>query len=188
MIKLWADCWIRESSLRELIEGPLTQREVDMKLSDLLLGLEQGWKWEVLSLELPLSIKDRIKAIPRQQVGREEDAIMWKHSKDGEFTTKSAYALINGPQQNTTPFQGQWIWKIDTLPKIVNFLWLCMHNSVPVRFALAMRGIIPDSCCPLCNNFPKTTSHLLRDCMVAKDFRYNLKVPLRLLARLWIWI
>ncbi|KAK4600149.1 hypothetical protein RGQ29_009991 [Quercus rubra] len=42
---------------------------------------------------------------------------------------------------------------------------------------LAMRGIILDSCCPLCNNFLETISHLLRDCMVAKDFWYNLKVP-----------
>ena len=64
-IKLWIDSWIRGSSLRELIEGPLTQREVDMKLSELLLDHVQEWKWEVLSFELPPCIKDRIKAIPR---------------------------------------------------------------------------------------------------------------------------
>ena len=95
---------------------------------------------------------------------------MWKFSRDGEFTTKFAYALLNDTHQNSLPFQGQWIWKIDTLPRIVSFLWLCMHNSLPVRSVLAMRGIIPDSCCPLCNNFPETISHLLRDCVVAKDF------------------
>ncbi|XP_030942085.1 uncharacterized protein LOC115967152 [Quercus lobata] len=65
-IKLWSNCWIRGSSLRELIDGPLTQREIDLKLSDMFLGLGQVWKWDVLSFELPLSIKDRIKAIPRQ--------------------------------------------------------------------------------------------------------------------------
>ena len=52
-----------------------------------------------------------------------------------------------------------------------------MHNDLPMRSVLAMRGIILDSCCPLCNNFLETISHLLRDCMVAKDFWYNLKVP-----------
>ena len=36
-INTWSDSWIRGSSLKELIEGPLTQREVDMKLSELLL-------------------------------------------------------------------------------------------------------------------------------------------------------
>ena len=69
--------------MRELIEGPLTQREVDMKLSDLFLDTVQGWKWEALSFELPANIKGRIKAIPRQLVGRGEDVIMWKFSKDG---------------------------------------------------------------------------------------------------------
>ena len=43
-IKLWTDSWIRGSSLRELIEGPLTQKEVDMKLFELLLDHVQEWK------------------------------------------------------------------------------------------------------------------------------------------------
>ena len=97
-INIWFDSWIRGNSLRELIEGPLTQREIDMKLSDLLLDTMQGWKWEALSFELLASIKDRIKAIPRQLVGRGEDVIMWKFSKDGEFTTKFAYGWLNGSQ------------------------------------------------------------------------------------------
>ena len=102
-------------------------------------------------------------------VGGGEDVIMWKFSKDGEFTTKSAYAWLNGPQQSEVTFQGKWIWKIDTLPKVINFLWLCMHNSLPVRSVLVMRGIIRDSC-PLCNSFPETISHLLKECVVAKEF------------------
>ena len=69
--------------MRELIEGPLTQRKIDMKVSEFLLDTVQGWKWEALSFELPESIMDRIKAIPRQLVGRREDVIMWKFSKDG---------------------------------------------------------------------------------------------------------
>ena len=40
-IKVWTDSWIRGSSLRELIEGPLTQREVDMKVSEFLLDSNQ---------------------------------------------------------------------------------------------------------------------------------------------------
>ncbi|XP_050259653.1 uncharacterized protein LOC126704666 [Quercus robur] len=70
--------------------------------------IHKEWKWEVLSFEIPPCIKDRIKAIPRRLVDSGEDVIMWKFSKDGEFTTKSTYALLNGAQQNAVPFQGQW--------------------------------------------------------------------------------
>ena len=113
-----------------------------MKVSEFLLESEQDWRWEVISFVLSDSIKDRIKATLRQLVGRREDVIMWKLSKDGEFSTKFAYDWLNRTQQIETTFQGQWIWKIDTLPKIINFLWLCTHNSLPVRAFLARKGIL----------------------------------------------
>ena len=54
---------------------------------------------------------------------------------------------------------------------------LCMHNSLPIRAVLAMRGIIRDSSCPLCNNSQETIRHLLIECVVAKDFWHQLMVP-----------
>lgn len=62
--------------MRELIEGPLTQQEYDLMLSDMLLDQGQVWKWDTLSFELPPSVKDKIRAIPRHQVGRREYMIM----------------------------------------------------------------------------------------------------------------
>lgn len=163
--------------MRELIEGPQTQQENDLKLSEMILEQGQGWKWEILSFELPPCIKDKIRAILRHQVGKGENIIIWKYSKDGEFTTKSAYALVNGPQEINTPFQRHWIWKTDTLPKIVNFLWLCVHNSVLVKHMLALRGIVLDSSCLLCKSHPEIIGHLLRQFFFAKEFWYKLGVP-----------
>nr|POF24828.1 putative ribonuclease h protein [Quercus suber] len=83
-----------------------------MKLSELLIGPIQEWKWEVLSFELPPGVKERIKAIPRQQVNRGEDVIMWKCSKDGEFNTKSAYALSMGMARGggiIRDCEGRWV-------------------------------------------------------------------------------
>ena len=59
-IKVLSDCWIRDASLRDLIAGPLTQHESDLLLFDLLLGSGQGWRWEILSFELPQEVKDKI--------------------------------------------------------------------------------------------------------------------------------
>ena len=50
------------------------------------------------------------------------------------------------------------------LPKIANFLWLCIHKSVLVKDVLASRGIIEDKTCPLCKNQPETIENLLREC------------------------
>ena len=78
------------------------------------------------------------------------DSIMWKYSKDGDFSTNSAYQLANEDNATETQFQGQWLWKFDVLPKILSFLWLCVHGSIPVKSVLATRGINCGKTCPLC--------------------------------------
>ena len=145
------DCWIRGKSLRELIEGPLNQHEVDMMVVELLGGQGQRWRWEKLSFELPQEVKEQIKAMPLSQVGRSEDLVLWKHSKDGEFSAKSAY-LANISHDPAPTFLGAWVWKLDVLPKIAIFLWLCVHKNVPVKDVLASRDIIEDKICPLYKN------------------------------------
>ena len=134
-----------------------------MMVVELLSGQGQRWRWERLSFELPQEVKDRIKAIPLSQVGSSEDLVLWKHSKDGEFSAKSAY-LANISQDPAFTFHGAWIWKLDVLPKIANFLWLCIYKSVPVKDILASRGIIEDRIYPLCKNQPEKIEHLFREC------------------------
>nr|POE85882.1 hypothetical protein CFP56_18229 [Quercus suber] len=126
-------------SLRELIEGPLKQEDNMLTVED--IHGDYSWKWELLSFDLPESLKDKIKAIPIQNYGLREDTIMWKHTLDGEFSTKSAYHLAIKGENSSPVFKGAWIWKLDILPKITTFLWLCLHNSIPVREVLASRGI-----------------------------------------------
>ena len=92
---------------------------------------------------------------------------MWKFTKDGEFSTNSAYIHIKTETGEVNRFKGAWIWKLDTLPKIISFLWLCMHNSVPVREVLVGKGINCNILCPICKNQDETLVHLLRDCLFA---------------------
>ena len=123
------------------MECPLTRQKSDMVVFDMINGRGQGWNWGAISFDLPPSIKDKIRAILCQCFGRAKNTILLKFSKDGEFSMKSACDIANPPQEQDLQFQGQWIWKLDMLPKIVNFLWLCLHNNVPVRDMLASRGI-----------------------------------------------
>ena len=138
---------------------------------------DYSWKWELLSFDLPESIKDKIKAIPIQNYGIREDTIMWKHTLDGEFSNKSAYLLSFKGENSSPVFKGAWIWKLDILPKITTFLWLCLHNSIPVKEVLASRGIMCDKICPLCKSQEETILHLLRDCELARDCWRKLEVP-----------
>ena len=75
---------------------------------------------------------------------------MWKFTKDGDFSTNSAYLSIKAEMGVENTFKGAWIWKLDTIPKITSYLWLYMHTSAPVREVLVGGGINCNPLCPIC--------------------------------------
>ena len=102
----------------------------------------------------------------------------WAYSKNGFFSLKSAYLLVRGlnPLNQVTDSIG-WVWKVETSPKVHFFLWLCLHNSVPIGEVLGSRGLNLDPICTLCNKEMDSVEHLVRGCEVAKDFWQELKMP-----------
>lgn len=103
--------------------------------------MRQGkvWNWNAISFDLPQCIKDKIIAMPFQLYG----------SKDGGFTTVTAYNLVRPEEEQIMMFRGKWIWKIDTLPRICHFIWLCHNNSVLVREVVALKGMECEVLCSL---------------------------------------
>ena len=79
-VSVWRDYWINGDSLWGMIEGPLRQEELNLRVSDLCCC--QEWKWDLISFDLPQSIKEKIKAIPTQIYGSGRDTVMWKFSKN----------------------------------------------------------------------------------------------------------
>ncbi|KAK9989316.1 hypothetical protein SO802_029555 [Lithocarpus litseifolius] len=138
-INFWKNRWLRGCAPRELIEGPINKMECKLTVAVVLQGSE--WNWAALSFNLPTNIMDRIKAIPIQLFGRKEDTLSWRQSKDREFSIALAYMLAIIDESQDTPFIGEWIWILDTLPRIQSFLWLCHHSCVPVRETLANKGL-----------------------------------------------
>lgn len=63
------------------------------------------------------------------------------------------------------------------LPKIVHFIWLCLHNSVLVKEVLTSRGINCEGRCSLCKDHNETISHLLKECTYVQEFWHKLHVP-----------
>ena len=87
-----------------MIEGPLKQEEQNLKISE--LWCRQEWKWELISFDLPQSIKEKIKAVPIQVHGSGKDTVLWKYSKNGDFSTKTAYRLAMQGEEDVEQFNG----------------------------------------------------------------------------------
>ena len=138
---------------------------------------EGRWCWEKLSFVLPKEVLEKILAVPMQMFGEKEDTLVWKLSQNGEFNAASAYDLARNDGASPISFSEGWLWKIDTLPKIQHFIWLCFHSSIPMQKILADRGITYHTTCPLCHSHEESIIHLLRDCSFALTFWKKLGTP-----------
>nr|POE86054.1 putative ribonuclease h protein [Quercus suber] len=84
-LKFWEDKWVKGESLRELMAGPLRVEEYKLIIKE---------------------IKEQICAIPMQLWGDKEDTLMWKFTRDGEFSMASAYALLRPQDNENQTFEG----------------------------------------------------------------------------------
>lgn len=131
-INLWTDAWIPNSPpLRSLISGPLTQYEADRKVSSII---ENGlWSLNSLPFNLHPHLTSLIQRIHLSRIPNLQDKPFWSLSKDGCFSTSSAYQSIKQQHRRDVqnPKNSQWIWKLSCPNKIKYFLWICQNGKLP---------------------------------------------------------
>ena len=138
-ISFWRGNWLSKGPLRHLIQGPLTQDATHLEIKDVLT--DTGWNWSQIPLDLPLDIKSMIQAILTPFTSRGRDRISWMGNLRGTFNLRSAYSIAMGTETNMVARDFGWIWKLNTLPRIKTFLWMCDHENIGVKVCLARRGV-----------------------------------------------
>ena len=129
----------------------------------------------MLQMEVPEEVRRKIQATPFPCVARNEDKLAWNPSPKSSFDLRSTFLLASEPLPNPA-FQGKWIWKLDTLPRIQTFIWKCTHKSIGVRDCLQARGIQVDNICPHYHNSPKSILYTLQNCQVLKRIWHQLGI------------
>lgn len=153
-----------KGTLRSLIQGPLNAEDDSLKVKD-VFGIH-GWDWTILSFQLPNNVLMEISSIPYSMRSVQgEDRLTWTGANWGDFDLKHAYALAMGCESVGGAFTRNWVWKLDTIPRVKTFIWQCLHNSIGVGECLVRRCISESDICPLCQREPETFLHKLRDCV-----------------------
>lgn len=174
-MKVWTDKWLGQSPLRMIVQGPLTPRDEDQVVAD-LLDDRGNWCWDKLGYNLPKEVMDRAIGIPRSLLGGIEDRVVWSHEPSGHYSTKSAYNIIRGPKEGD-PTDWNWIWEKPISPCIQIFLWQCCHMKVMTRTFLRQRGLDVETTCRVCHRDDETLDHIFRECKVALDLWRSLGIP-----------
>jgi hypothetical protein len=108
-----------------------------------------------------------------------EDQFRWKFSKDGSYSSKTAYAAYF---EGSIKF-GSWrrIWKTWAPPRCKFFIWLVFHSRVWTADLLAKRNLPHPEACPFCDQEDETINHLLVGCVFARQVWFLVFQHLRLL-------
>lgn len=124
-LNFWFDTWTFEGPICQMIQGPLSLEDQQLRIHDILKDGTQDWG--CLSLEIPQNIKYIIQATPCALASIGWDRLAWVASAQGNFNLKSTYKFAMG-EDHVENFPGKWIWKVDILPRIQTFTWQCLHN------------------------------------------------------------
>jgi ribonuclease HI len=175
-VSFWHDLWVGDRTIRSLVHGPLSFLEDSLRVCDVMESVSM-WDFSKLSLDIPTTTRETIKAISVCSFRPIADRHVWD-SSGGDFHLGKAYSLAcNRFAEGNSLKQSSWIWKVRTSPRILFFLWQCYHLSVPVRETLAARGINTPTFCPRCLGPNESLLHVLRDCPDSISFWKSFRFP-----------
>ena len=147
---------------------------------------ENGTSWDVDRVRgefLPFEANE-ILSIPLSS-RRPVDRRIWKETKNGVYSTKSANRLLaktaksNQPgTSNPTVLNSFWnnIWKLNIPNKVKHFLWRACSKSLPTKRNLVQRRILTNATCDLCRDQPEDAIHALWDCYGVKEIWWKEEV------------
>ncbi|XP_057430540.1 uncharacterized protein LOC130723502 [Lotus japonicus] len=148
------------------------------------------WNREMVEFIFCPSTATQILALPIPLHGG-EDVLFWPGSVDGFYTAKLGYDFVSsmtaantaGSSSSTPPLGNSlWkkLWSRYGLPRCKEFSWRICRSFVPVRSALARRGMAVDLICPLCGIEEETIKHLWLCCPASRSVFFAIPLALRL--------
>ena len=159
-VSVWKDRWLGVRPLRELVSGPLSPIDENLKVSDLLV--DNTWNLLKISTPLPDHLSSFILSLSIS--ANRPDSLVSSFVGPRGFSVAQAYKALRSSSHLPPATNLNWLWRASCLPKLKFFPWLVWRDRLPHRLLLATRRIVPSSLCPCCTLVPKNCSHLLREC------------------------
>lgn len=170
-IDVYKDRWLRHKGDFSVCRG-YEHESNNVKVNSLFIPGTRSWDVDYVRGMFNEEDEEAILAtpVPRHQV---LDRIVWHDAKNGEYTVRDGYRFWNNrnrPNIQINRSKG-WnkIWNIQVPHKIRIFLWRLGRNNLPVRGALAKKGVNLHNVCPFCAREDETVKHIFFDCVFAQN-------------------
>lgn len=140
-IRIWKDPWLSAKLLVRPI-GPPTVINENLRVSHLISLTSRDWNVCMIREHLP-QYEDCIRTLIPSKLAM-EDCLQCLPGKNGNYSTKSGYALAKLNSHSPDPMDFAWkrnVWNVKCSPKVNLFLWKAISGALPVGSALTRRGM-----------------------------------------------
>ncbi|KAF7838841.1 putative ribonuclease H protein At1g65750 family [Senna tora] len=176
-VKFWSDPW--------LPNGRIHGNYAIVHLSDVdrnrvaaeFVSASGDWAWDMFDFLIPNNVTSMIVAIRPPSPMLLEDMIIWRHSQDGSFSTRSAYRAISRNVVGHSNSFWRLLWKWKGMERDRTFLWLCGHDQLLTNEARKRRGLTDVDVFCHCGMDVESLLHTLRDCRKVKPLWLKLVHP-----------
>lgn len=164
-IRFWEDRWLGKKRLIEDGDG-LVLPAADGILARDMWRDGIGRDMAMITPYVSESTRLELLSVVLDNVTGARDRISWSESADGEFSVKSAYALLS---RNETPRPDlrafyERIWKVVAPERVRLFLWLVGNQALMTNVERQRRHMSNTDLCQVCKAGSEITIHILRDC------------------------
>lgn len=171
-IEVWNDSWIPTNPDGRLRAQNTSRVNKDMLVAELIN--DGTWNLEPIRGVISQADADNIAKIHILN-GCTTDTLIWKGSKNGDYSVKLAYrkdghqADAKSLDKASTSFfldAAVWkkIWSLKTIPRVRSFLWQILNKTLASNEALFKRKCSASPLCPICEQHMETLEHLFLLC------------------------
>jgi len=175
-IKVWGDKWLPTPITYE-VQSPIRILDKEDTVAELI---DPETKWWNISLIKSIFSEEEAKVITNIPLSPalSSDRLLWRGTKNGEFTVRSAYHLgreiqdqAGGQCSNTAKGEEVWktIWGLEVPNTVKMFLWKACHDVLPTKENLYHKRIVKDNYCPCCTLEAESIFHAVWSCGAARD-------------------
>jgi hypothetical protein len=172
--KFWLDRWLHGRNPIEI--APALFRLARRKHITVAQALDQGtWLQRLQRIETPAEVSQFIDLwllLSSMQLTAQPDAIAWKITANGSFSTNSVYNF----QFFGSYADHDWtrLWAAKAEGKCKMFCRLILQNRMWTADRIVKHGGEANPICVLCHTHPETTMHMLATCPYSKQVWHGL--------------
>jgi hypothetical protein len=175
-IRIWKDKWLPRPTTYMIHSSPIGLHP-ETTVSALIKEDTRWWDLTALNYMFSKEEVSIIQSIP-VSMSNKEDRCIWRGTKNGQFTVRSAYHLqqeLNIQYEASSSFKERcsevWskIWSLQLPGVEKKFLWKACKEILPTRANLFKRKVVDNPLCPICSREPESVLHILWSCDSARD-------------------